>query len=374
MSNSRSPLISRLILLLSLTGYSVCQSAPAETPSKDSPCVVDISRFAGTSQGSSEAVESESSLLDPNTPVTQQLIVRLGESDRRNAGTGNLYSFTGKYLDLLLQALPQKRGQAQLESFETLVDGQFMRSKPLPPELQGCLQSEAASIFPSLPFDSQRIILQRDDYGLFKSAELTFYLRQLYESLDDPAGKLDPGEPERFLRFYRGIVLRRIYDQDPITGKAMILDEIASGKPRVDMDSLGILPDATLPEIDQIIRKQLLTLRPDSGDETMAELGVLERYASENILASVKSSYGRDCGKWSADQNARFLSYFLRTDLEFARRQIASCVKQRPEECGSVFTDIAHVRVSAELGSVAKDYIEYGDRKIAANAAYIFKW
>lgn len=39
-----------------------------------------------------------------------------------------------------------------------------------------------------------------------------------------------------------------------------------------------------------------------------------------------------------------------------------------------VFTDIAHVHVSPELGKIAKDYIDYPDRKIAANAAYIFKW
>jgi hypothetical protein len=48
--------------------------------------------------------------------------------------------------------------------------------------------------------------------------------------------------------------------------------------------------------------------------------------------------------------------------------------EKRPEGCRFVFTDIAHVRISAELGNIAKDYIENSDRKTAANATYIFKW
>jgi hypothetical protein len=141
------------------------------------------------------------------------------------------------------------------------------------------------------------------------------------------------------------------------------------------MDALGILPNETLPQIERIVRRQLSALQPNSDDfEMAAKLGAVERYATENLLANVKSAYMKGTGKWSSNEDALFLSYFLRTDPEFVKQLVARRVKQRAKNYESVFTAIAHVRVSAELANIAKDYIEYPDRKVAADAAFIFKW
>src|ERR1700689_2798024 len=62
----------------------------------------------------------------------------------------------------------RKHFVTQFESFRTVVENQFVRSKRMQPELQGCLERAGASIFPSLPFDDQRLSLHSNFHPLFK--------------------------------------------------------------------------------------------------------------------------------------------------------------------------------------------------------------
>jgi hypothetical protein len=389
------------ILLLALSVYSVCQSEPAEKPAKGSECVVAISDFPRTPGTSPEVIQLQSALIDPGVPITQQFILELAHKSVGDLGISRpqpattiaqftptpaqrriasfsvqqLNEFTGKYLDILVEAVPEKRGEAQVQSFKTVVDNQFLRLALMQPDIQDCFQRAAADIFPSLSFETQWMTLQSASYPLFKSPNLTAYLRQLYGSLEDHVRDSESGDMERDLRFYRSGILRRIYEEDPIVGRAIIIDEITSGRPRDDIEALAILPDETLPEIDRILLRQLPTLHKNSDDdEEMAKLGVVERYATGGLLPDVKSAYLKNAGKWNSRQEALFLSYFLRTDSEFAEQVICKDLKVRPSYYASVFSDIARVRASPELGKIARNYIDDPDRKIAADAAYIFKW
>jgi hypothetical protein len=119
-----------VILPVALAGYSVCQSEPAEKPLKDSQCVVDISHFARTTQTSPEVIRLQSALIDPDISVTQRLILELANrsvgdmgfsrpqltesstvtpAQKREAIFYRQYfdEFSGKYLDILVGALPQ---------------------------------------------------------------------------------------------------------------------------------------------------------------------------------------------------------------------------------------------------------------------------
>jgi hypothetical protein len=395
------PLLIDVTLLLALSGYSAGQSERAENHLKDSRCVVEVNHFARTAKTSPDVIRLQSALIDPDVPVTQQFILELAQKSVQDLGifrpqpdttlaqsaptpsqtrfpsfyVQHLYEFAGKYLDILEEALPNKLGQAQVESFKTAIDSQFLRLAPMEPEIQGCFQRAAANIFPALPFNAQCLNLYSGSYPLFKSANLTAYLRQLYDSLEDHLRDSESGDMERDLRFYRSEILQRIYEEDPIVGRAIIIDEITSGAPRADIQALAILPDETLPEMDRILLRQLPTLHKSSDDDDeMAKLGVVERYATLGLLPQVKSAYLNNAGKWNSRQEALFLSYFLRTDSQFAKQVISKHMKERTSYYDSVFTDIGRVRASPELGKIARDYIDLPDRKIAADAAYIFKW
>jgi hypothetical protein len=381
------------VLLAALSAHSFGQSEAVEQARKTSECVVDVDEFGRTSRTSPEVIRLQSELIDPDVPVTPQLILELAhksvgdiEISRAQPRTTThdqtpiasfygkyLDELTGKYLDILLEALPQKRGQAQIESLATVIENQFIRLTPMHAEVQGCFQRVAASIFPFLPFETQWLTLHSDSYPLFKSASLTAYLRQLYDSLEDHLRDNEPEETERDLRFYRSVILQRIYEEDPIAGRAMIIGEITSGRPRVDIDALTILPDETLPEIHRILSRQLPTLGKSSDDyEAMAQLGVVERYATKNLLPRVKSAYLGNAGNWNSRQEALFLSYFLRTDPQFAKQAIVKHLKERKSWYYEIFSDITNIRVSPELGKIAKGYIDDPDREIAGGAVYAF--
>jgi|HubBroStandDraft_2_1064218.scaffolds.fasta_scaffold02209_2 hypothetical protein len=382
-----------VVLLVALCGHSVGQSEVAGPAGKTSECVVDVDQFARTSRTSPEVIRLQSELIDPDVPVTPQLILELAHKSVGDIGVPRaqpptttpeqtriasfygryLDELTGKYLDILLEALSQKRGQAQIESLATVVQSQFLRLAPMHRGVQDCFQRVAASIFPSLPFETQWLTLHSDSYPLFKSANLTAYLRQLYESLEDHIRDSEPEETERDLRFYRSMILQRIYEEDPIAGRAMIIEEITSGRPRVDIEALAILPDETLPEIDRTLLRQLPTLNKNSDDyETMAELGVVERYGTESLLPGLKSSYLKGAGKWNSRQEALFLSYFLRTNPQFARQAIVKHLKERKSWYYEIFADVTDIRVSPELGKIARDYIDDRDRLIAGGAVNAF--
>jgi len=381
------------VLLAALCGHSVGQSEVPEQAGKTSECVVDIDEFARTSRTSPEVIRLQSELIDPDVPVTPRLILELAHKSVGDFGISRaqppattpdqtriasfygkyLDELTGKYLDILVEALPQKRGQAQIESLATVVENQSLRLAPMHSGVQGCFQKVAASIFPSLPFETQWLTLHSDSYPLFKSPNLTAYLRQLYDSLEDHIRDSEPEETERNLRFYRGVILQRICEEDPIAGRAMIIEEITSGRPRVDIEALAILPDETLPEIDRILLRQLPTLQKNSDDyEAMAQLGVVERYATKSLLPRVKSAYLGNAGSWNSRQEALFLSYFLRTDPQFAKQAIVKHLKERKSWYYEIFADITNIRVSPELGKIAKGYIDNPDREIAGGAVNAF--
>ncbi len=330
MQSPRFAICIYLILPAAFSGYSVCQSERVEQSLKHSECVVDVDQFAQTSRTSPDVIRFQSELINPDVPVTQQLILELADKSVRDVGLSRPQPATtlpkggwpssmhdyehesiGKYLDILVEALPQKRGPAQVESLKTAVGNQSLRLTPMRPEIRDCFQRATAGMFPSLPFETQWPILYSGPYQLFKSASLTAYLRQLYDSLEDHVRGSSPEELEEDLRFYRNMILQRIYEEDPIVGRAMILDEITSGRPRADIEALSVLPDDTLPEMDRILPQQLPSLHNSSDDfEGLAKLGIVERYATGSLLPDMKSAYTKDAGKWRSDQEGLFLSYF----------------------------------------------------------------
>ena len=130
------------------------------------------------------------------------------------------------------------------------------------------------------------------------------------------------------------------------------------------------------PKEDAALRKLLLHLSQETDyDNVLSVLSALEGSGTLEILPEAKQAYIENA-PWPLEPDALFLSYFLRTDPEFAEQLIAQHVEQRrrADRDFTIFTDIAHVRASPELGKVAAEYLDYPDKRVAANAAYIFKW
>jgi len=371
------------------------KSEALERGPQPSGCTFDISQFGRTPHSSPELIRLQSKLIDPAIPVTQQLILELStaagrdvssippatngsEADRSKGKTRalNQEDWTGRYLDILLYALPQKQGDALAESLATVTEDQFLRIRPMQPATQQCLQEAVVRLLPLVSFDEKWGILLNGDYALFKSEALGSYLQLLYETLENHLVEDTDFGREKQLRFYRSGILKRIYEADAGRGRDIILKEIASEQPRSDIEALRILPDAALPSMDPVFAKQLPAAYENADwAEYNAKLGVIERYATSGILSEMKSIYLNDPQERNQHHEFLFFSYFLRTDPPFGRQIVEASLRVPQSNCSNVlFTELAGIRPQPELREIAKQHLGDPNKCVAENAAYSFKY
>ena len=377
------------LLVLALTGS--C-AAPLFGQTE---CTFDVSQFGRTQRTSPELVRLQSELIDPHFSVSVQLIQELAaeeehdgllgrsQSDRPLTGKGPAMinverqrELVGKYLDLLAIVLPQKEGEAQVESMWVLTEQQHLRGAPMSEATQQCVQKAVASVFPSLPFEKQWSILLEGNYPLFKSAALASYLRHVYESLEEYLPDDPEFDRETSLRFHRTQILKRIYEGDSLVGREMILNEIKSELPRCDIEVLRMLPDETLPAMDHAFSEQLPSVYENANwDEYNAKLGAIERYATAAVLPAMKALFSNDPDNRNQYHTTLFLSYFLRTDPEFGRRLVEGGLRDGGAGCSNtLLSELTLVRPQPVLREIAKQHVNDPDRCVAANAAYTFKY
>jgi hypothetical protein len=373
-------------------------TSEAQIPEKNthpSECTLEVNQFGRTPLTSLELIRLESELVDPQVPVSETLILQLNTQAKRDVYSASSKSssthaapatgketprsqddFSAQYLDILARVLPAKRGDALVDGLLTITERQFIRKRPMQPAERQCLQEAVAKTFPSVPLEVQSRILFSDEYPLFKGPALTLYLHQLYESIDGQvaADEDDPTfDRQRIARLYRTRILKRIYEADPNTGRAIILREIASDLPRSDIEALKLLPDETLPEMDSAFTHQLPVVYENANwDEYNAKLGVIERYATGAILPAMKSLYLHDPDERNQYHDVLFFSYFLRTDPSYGRHLIERSLEM--PQSNTLFTELAGIRPQPELRDLARRHLDDPNKSVAANAAYSFKY
>jgi len=141
-------------------------------------------------------------------------------------------------------------------------------------------------------------------------------------------------QPEIRHQLLRDVALQRLYELDASEATAYILDEIRhphldNGMFTVRAKTLGVLPQATLPEFDQ-----LLAARVENKESRTLPLDaqLVGRYSTKAILPRVKALYEKAPGRWDCLIEDGFILYFLRTDTDYGVRRLAiapsSCMQE----------------------------------------------
>ena len=139
------------------------------------------------------------------------------------------------------------------------------------------LVAQLAPIFDQLP-PSPRAYLLGSEWDRIKSPAFAPAIAR--------AAQLPANSNDYYEREARDLALKRLAQLDPKLGRAQIIAQIRQAKPRFGFDALRSLPDATLPELDEVLATNFINAR--NGDiELSAKL--LWRYASAAVLPRIKS-------------------------------------------------------------------------------------
>jgi len=258
------------------------------------------------------------------------------------------------YRQRLQAAVLTKNKHARAVSLETLLSMTAgVRDSKNGDEDEATLKHALAPMFSELPKATQQSLLEYR-WPDIADEEMLPVLRRLYEKETDYPG-------------LTSLALSRLYELSPDEGRRLIIDEMRRPAPRVNIHTLTLLPDETLPEVDALVEERAGT---DNFDPEVL-LQLAERYASSAVAAKLKSSYEEKVGRFACAPQEALLSYFLRVDsdtgLDFVQRALAS---RKATGCyETLLGSIARKQMSPELEKIAISSLDDVDPQMVRSAA-----
>lgn len=289
-------------------------------------------------------------------PQSEQERITLEEQAEKHSNNYNQLRI--HYTELLAGAITQKKGVARAVGIESLVYAgtNFYNSRANPSQTASWLAKivvEVPAIFEELPLNLQHSMLMVG-WDRIASPAMLPVLKRVYEKDDDVYGHNT-----------HGFLLRRIYELSPTEGRKMFVEEIRKGT-EIKLSALSLLPDETLPEIDDVLATHLEKQSTDMF--ITAEL--VQRYATSAIAARVRAVYGDKGGKWACSIQAALLAYFLRVDTVMGSSLVKEALISR-DQTGcykSLLQDIAKLHFNADLEQIARNSLADENPEVVASA------
>lgn len=184
--------------------------------------------------------------------------------------------------------------------------------------LAGLPPEEVAAAFLNLSADQQWEMLT-DFWDRFKDAAMGAPLKKI---------ALQPNISHQMLREQ---ALWCLYDLDPAEATPIFLEEMKhphldNGGSTVKGETLGLLPNATLPQFDEMLAARI---EDKQSRTTGLDAQLIGRYSTSAILPRVKSVYETRAGRWDCVSEDGFVLYFLRVDSDYG----VSRLTQAPSFC-----------------------------------------
>lgn len=147
------------------------------------------------------------------------------------------------------------------------------------------------------------------------------------------------------------------------------MTEIMRPNPRYDSSVLGLLPDKTLPEVEESLAENFAG--NDTAEANLASL--LLRYADGSVLPVVLPKIEEKVGTWACDPQDKSLAFALKVDPETAKPLIERALTARGPESNAcrhgALTDVAQLQPTPSLEDIALPALDDPDPEVAANAA-----
>lgn len=265
----------------------------------------------------------------------------------------------------LMSVLPQKRGKAAATSLETVLSDSRMKAsdearKQLIPQLIGA--------FNSLPVDQQGSWLQYR-WDAIKDPQWLPTLRAIALRYKDYPSPHEMNAYQSLIA--SGAALKRWHELDPDGARDTVIKEISRPKPRYGADVLGLLPDKTLPEIEDRLAQNFLATDNYEVEGNIASL--LFRYADSDAWPEVAGKVTENVGTWACEPQDTMLAYALRIDPETARPLLERAIAARGPQDNAcrhmLFADVGALQEDPILEELAIKSLTDPDPEVAQDAA-----
>ncbi len=242
--------------------------------------------------------------------------------ERRDA----LAALTEQDRGRLAAAVPTKRGRARAVSLYTLLQMGYAHQDAAE---HRDLARALLPVFDDLTPEEQNGLLDDGGEALLRGPDVLPILRRLCaRPLLDPDKNASRAYEEMQIH---SLALRRLMGLSPTEGRALLLTEIKSPHPRVDLSTLCSLPDRRLPALDTVLAANLEIYRQNRKGSEQIPTRLVERYGTRGILPRVKAAYGDEGNGWGSDGKSNLLAYFLRTDHAYGVKRMETALASRTE-------------------------------------------
>lgn len=255
------------------------------------------------------------------------------------------------YTAVLMPALPAKEPRARAFSLAELLN---MRTGTL--AAGSGLRNQVAEAFLDLPLARQQPLLEHQ-WTQLRGPALVPALRRLAAA---PRASASP---------VADLALRRLHELAPEEARPLILREIRDPRPGATLETLGILPDRELPDVEEDLLAGLE--RGDNPDDLRARL--LERYGPSSSAAASRALAmvdGRIPGMACRPQ-AALVAYFLRADPPSGGRLLERVLAARAGTgCyQTVLADVANLRMTGAVERLALEHLDDPESAVVRSAA-----
>jgi hypothetical protein len=283
-----------------------------------------------------------------------------------------------QYAERLMSALPAKQGKARAIATHTLLEILWNNSlqgmqpsltipgRPggLNPEIIKRLAPEIIVVFDDLPKNIQRGLLGYRWKQLAGPAMLPVIRR----ILNDKSADDQPYES----RELRGLAIQRLYELAHNEGRRLLIEELRRPSPRARLTALELLPDETLPELEETLVENLKKALSGGGDVDMLSM-LIQRYATASVASQVRDVYGDKGGKWACSIQSALLAYFLRVDAPMGIELVKQALGARGPEYTHCYAplllEVAKLRMTPELEALAIEGLDDPDLEVVIHAA-----
>jgi hypothetical protein len=293
----------------------------------------------------------EQRLLAPDQPVWDRYLNTIVELREAIGPPAERWKLRDEYVDRLIRSLSAKQPAAHAISVNTLFHlSSSIASSHHPwqwPVWRPMIVKQLIADFRNLPALAQSMLLQFD-WEALKSPEMAPVLREIYAN--PPAPSRDPSIED--------LALRGLDELAPAEARELILAEIRQPAKRLRFETLAMLPDENLPELDELFTSRLEKGQIDSL--------LIVRYATGDLVKRVQNAYLRhiqDLDRQKLPHCAEpLVFYFLKYDPEFGEREMRRDLSSPPGfpaclDLGHQFQRLGRYAMSPALERLAIEFL-----------------